>query len=476
MILNRRFWLVSILPAAVSLFLPQLAAGAETRAVWVWGSTVRTYGAETVASALQARGITDAILLVKGTAGTVAYPSAIAPAAAADDTLGHLLTACHARGIKVHAWLNYHQDDYFAVTKNKYKYTIYHNPSSTKPAPYAINDGRICPLRAKEEYNAYFLSIVDEILRNYAVDGIHLDYIRYPGAYYCFCPAHIQAATEQGIDMNHVEDLLMKTYYVPKDNESYFNAYAAGDPDVAKWVALRVAEIDAMVKAVKDDVADFNKKNKTSVAVSAALMPEGALTSTMATSGARTDQFGLAHYAQNYGDMASMLSFLAPMAYQKDYGQPASWVGAVMAGAVAQAGDTPVLAGLQVYSVTAQEIADSLFYARWGGASGFSLFRWGYSTSAEANWGTIVPTLDRVTASTQTAIDNGWIDNPGIANSLVTKLANVKTSVDQSKTVTAQKQLAAYVNEVSAQSGKHIEAGSARILAGDAQWVLDLMM
>lgn len=36
--------------------------------------------------------------------------------------------------------------------------------------------------------------------------------------------------------------------------------------------------------------------------------------------------------------MSPMLSFLAPMAYHKDYGKPPAWVGNVVAGAIAQAG------------------------------------------------------------------------------------------------------------------------------------------
>ncbi len=451
--------------------------GNERRAVWIWGSTVRTKGAEAVATVLKDRGITDAILLVKGSAGTVAYPSAIAPeAAAGTDALGDFLVACHARGIKVHAWLNYHQDDYFGITKSNYKYSIWHSgkPPGT-PDPYQVKDGRICPLRAKEEYNQYYLSLVQEILQLYPVDGIHFDYIRYPHVVYCFCPQHLALAAERDISIANVRGYINQTYYTPGDQKSYFNAYANGDPDVTKWVGMRVDEINSVAEMVKDALDEYNVANGTSVELSAALMPEGALASTMATDQARTDQFGLCHYAQSYEDLSKLMSFIAPMAYHKDYGQPPSWVGTVTAGAVAKAAATPVLAGIQVYSVTAQDIVDALYAARWNGASGFVLFRYGVSTSADAAWAAIVPDMESLATSLEAAFDAGWIDNAGIYNSLAQLLKNAQKSIDRSNIGAARNQLAAIVHELNAQSGKHIDARAAGILAGDVNWVSDLL-
>ena len=53
---------------------------------------------------------------------------------------------------------------------------------------------------------------------------------------------------------------------------------------------------------------------------------------------------------------------------------------------------------------------------------------------------------------------SGWIDNAGIANSLQSKLAD--------------NNLSAFVNEVQAQSGKHISAQAVGYLLRDAQYLL----
>ncbi len=129
-------------------------------------------------------------------------------------------------------------------------------------------------------------------------------------------------------------------------------------------------------------------------------MPEGAISS--------SEVPALCHYAQSYRELSPLLSFVAPTAYRNDYGKPPIWVGEVVAGG------TPVLGGIQVYSVPAQEIANGLFAARWNGAAGFVLFRHGVCTSADANWAAIVPSFDKVVAATQSAYEAGWMDNSGV--------------------------------------------------------------
>ncbi|HSK09166.1 MAG TPA: family 10 glycosylhydrolase [Vicinamibacterales bacterium] len=454
----------------------KVLARVEARAVWIWGSTVRAQGAAVVAERLKERGMTDAILLVKGSAGTVAYPSAIAPPAAAADTLGEFIDACHARGIRVHAWLNYHQDDAYGE-KTKRAYSIWHVRTMPAP-PSSMNDGRICPLRAEEGYNAYFLSIVQEILDRYDVDGIHLDYIRYPHTVYCFCPAHQARAAAEGIDVARVRALINKTYYpAPGDGKTFFNAFAAGDPDAVKWVGLREAEINGVVEMVKQTVDGHNAATGAdpaeAVQLSAALMPEGAL-SGMVTDLARSDQFALCHYGQGYEAISGMASFITPMSYHKDYGQPAAWVGQVTSGAVAKAAPQAVWAGIQVYDVTSQAVADALAAARWNGASGFALFRYGVSSSGELASQALVPAIESLIEATAGAGDAGWID-ADILPSLTQKLRNVQKSLDAGDTRAAANRLGAYVNELQAQGGKHVDARAAHALMADAAWVVDLI-
>ena len=85
-----------------------------------------------------------------------------------------------------------------------------------------------------------------------------------------------------------------------------------------------------------------------------------------------------------------------------------------------------------------------------------------------------------VTANIQSLVDGlkrfyaeGKITNSGIYNSLLKKLTNAQASLKKGQTKTAINQLNAFINEVQAQSGKHINANAASLLIADARWVID---
>ena len=70
------------------------------------------------------------------------------------------------------------------------------------------------------------------------------------------------------------------------------------------------------------------------------------------------------------------------------------------------------------------------------------------------------------------ASDVGHINNKGVANSLMAKLDAAQAALDRGQTGVAVNKLHAYVNEVRAQSGKHIDSTHADHLAEHAQNVI----
>ncbi|USK36708.1 hypothetical protein LIT25_26660 (plasmid) [Bacillus sp. F19] len=68
-----------------------------------------------------------------------------------------------------------------------------------------------------------------------------------------------------------------------------------------------------------------------------------------------------------------------------------------------------------------------------------------------------VASIDSLKAVVTRIVDTKWIDNAGIADSLQDKLAN--------------NELKGFVNEVKAQSGKHISGEAAKYLLRDAQYL-----
>lgn len=92
------------------------------------------------------------------------------------DPLAFVIEECHKRGMECHAWL-------IAIPLgNQNHVRSLGNSSVTKKRPsicvnynrqYFLNPGH-------PETKVYLMSIVDEIIKNYDIDGIHFDYLRYP--------------------------------------------------------------------------------------------------------------------------------------------------------------------------------------------------------------------------------------------------------------------------------------------------------
>ncbi len=272
----------------------------------MWSSAVTQKGAEAVADQLAQHQINRVFFLVKGYSGRVCYPSKLAPSPESGrDLLKEILTACHQRGIEVHAWYVFNADTYWG--QNHRDDVMYHVGKATAWAdgPYAKSDDpekvHICPL--SKGYRSHFKSLVHEVLQGYDVDGIHLDYIRYGHVCYCFCPRHRAFATAHGIEVARVREAIYNTFYAPKkQSELYFDRYRSGDRDITRWVNMREDEINGAVKEIREMV----KAKRPSLTLSASFMPEG---------GELDDAYALCHYAQNYATAGSQLDYILPMTY-----------------------------------------------------------------------------------------------------------------------------------------------------------------
>ena len=173
----------------------------EYRAVWVtvienldWprtvardGEGVRRQKAELVAmlDSLQAMHV-NTVLLQTRVRGDVIYPSAIEPfsylfsgatgKSPGYDPLAFAIEECHKRGMQLHAWIvtlplgkdeHVRRQGKHALSRRRrelcthYKGQWYMEPGNPATADYIV-------------------SLVKEIVSNYNVDGLHLDYVRYP--------------------------------------------------------------------------------------------------------------------------------------------------------------------------------------------------------------------------------------------------------------------------------------------------------
>lgn len=151
---------------------------------------------------LQQAGI-NTVLLQTRVRGTMIYPSAYEPwdgclsgmpgKGPGYDALQFAIDECHRRGMELHAWV---------VTMPIGKWNGLGCRELHKKHPNLIRrigaEGYMNPEVAGTA--GYMASICEEITRNYDVDGIHLDYIRYPETW------NIRVSREQG--RSHITNIV----------------------------------------------------------------------------------------------------------------------------------------------------------------------------------------------------------------------------------------------------------------------------
>ncbi len=171
--------------------------GAEIRAVWLDRGTIvaarSEQGLAAVFDRLAAAGI-NTVFFETLNAGYTIYPSQVAPQqnplTVGWDPLESAVKLSHERGMELHAWI------WTFATGNKRHNTLIGKPGSY-PGPVLSahptwanidnkgrtqnpNDGKFYLDPANPEARSYLLRIVSEITSRYKVDGVQLDYIRYP--------------------------------------------------------------------------------------------------------------------------------------------------------------------------------------------------------------------------------------------------------------------------------------------------------
>lgn len=122
-------------------------------------------------------------------------------------------------------------------------------------------------------------------------------------------------------------------------------------------------------------------------------------------------------------------------------------------------------------------VRDFSFYARSGSGRTVNIYEF-YTTQAYAvnqftGYTTPRPTFDSVLAKIDQFHAAGKIATDGLAQSLRSKVENARAAWERSNHTAAEKLLGAFIQELSAQEGKGIEAAAAQELAADANLLIE---
>ncbi len=126
------------------------------------------------------------------------FQSSIASGFTEFDPLAAVIREAHRHGIRVHAWLcDFIQSANGPIMTAHPEWAVRNREGKIPTEVEYLGGGRkyhinwMCPARRPGYTDMWLLPMIEEIVRNYDVDGIHHDYVRYPGDVapdgYCFC-------------------------------------------------------------------------------------------------------------------------------------------------------------------------------------------------------------------------------------------------------------------------------------------------
>jgi uncharacterized lipoprotein YddW (UPF0748 family) len=367
-----------VLIAAASSF--RAAANEQTRALWVTRTTMTSpESIRQMVTAAKAGGFNTLLVQVRGR-GDAYYSGTLEPRASelagrpAFDPLATAIELAHAEGLQVHAWVAvnlvsssvslpasrdhviYRAPDWLMVPRQlaaEMKKIDLRSPAYigrlarwTRAHSATVEGLYTSPLHpAAQDHTA---AVIGEIAAKYPVDGIHLDYIRFPNEDFDYSPSALQQFKTAIAGTLTERDRREAAAREVLDPAAYPNLF----PE--QWSDFRRSRLTSLVIKIRSAV----KAARPTTTVSAAVIPDA------------RDAF--ANRLQDWRGWLdqSLLDVVCPMAYTAD----ADTFQKQIAAARTYAGTRPVWAGIGAYQLTPSQTLTHIAAAGRLGVSGIILF------------------------------------------------------------------------------------------------------
>lgn len=307
----------------------------------------------------------DSVLMELRSAGVSGILTQADPA-----TLSRIIPLAHAHGIVVEKW-------FIALMNNDPKLIKEHpgwfvmnregKSSVTNPA-YVGYYRFLCP--SNPEVHEYLKTSLDEYLAIPVLDGIHLDYIRYPDV---ILPKALWSKYK----------IVQDKEYAPYDYcycnlcREKFRLSGGQDPLVmdhpdnsAEWKQFRYNQVTSLVRELKDYCYGKEKK------LSAAVFPGPTIARQLVR--------------QSWDEWP--LDEVMPMLYQNFYNENLDWIRSETAEGVKSTNlSVPLYSGLYIPSLTPHDLQTAIQKSMEGGSAGITLFN--YESMTPAHWKAIIELL-----------------------------------------------------------------------------------
>jgi uncharacterized lipoprotein YddW (UPF0748 family) len=343
-------------------------AGEETRAIWVVRHALTTPGRVDKIVDLATQVNANTLLVQVRGRGDAYYESDLAPRASdleaapkEFDPLARMCARAHAAGLEVHAWINV----FLVWSAGETPRSALHVVNSHEDWISVRADGRRLAEMLPEEFQEekvegmylapgnpdvkrHIRDIVREIVSRYPVDGIHLDYIRYPEPTVGFDVAtRTQFEREFGVDPMRLE----------QPDSAFLDVLGGADrlPDLrARWIEWKREQITNLVRDIRHDLDQSGRKIKLTAAVIA------------------DQNAALNRYLQDWPEWMKegLLDAAIPMAYSPS----TPIVDRQIADAMAIPTKRQIWAGIGIYNEGARDACEKIRRARARGVDGIALF------------------------------------------------------------------------------------------------------
>jgi uncharacterized lipoprotein YddW (UPF0748 family) len=387
--------MASALAALVAGPAPRAAAPEPTRALWVTRTTLATpESIRQMVAAAQAGGFNTLLVQVRGR-GDAYYLPTIEPRAnelsgkPTFDPLATVLDEAHAAGLKVHAWIAVNLISSAVSLPASRDHVIYRAPEwlmvprelaaemkkiDLRSPAYVgrlarwtrAHAGSVEGLYASPLHPAaqdHTVAVIGEIASKYAVDGVHLDYVRFPNEDFDYSPSamdRFKATILPALSDRERRDAAAREALDPV---AYTNLF----PE--RWSDFRRSRLTSLIVKIRTAV----KAARPAALISAAVVPDAQLAfdSRLQDWRAWIDQ--------------SLIDVVCPMAYTTETDVFEKQIAA----ARSYAGSRPVWAGIGAYQMSPAQTLTHIAAANKIGAAGIILFSYDSLTTPPNGAGSV---------------------------------------------------------------------------------------
>ena len=266
----------ALIACAVTLGLGASAQEPDVRTQWVQAASLQSPGAvRRMVAAAASNGV-----------NTLFVPSDVE--GRGFDPLAETIAAAHDRGLRVHAWVNVNLATRATELPGAREHVIYQHPEwlmvprelAAELLPVDVrspeylgrlarwtraNAGRLDGLYVSPLHTAAHVQIaamVADVVTRYPVDGVHLDYIRFPGADFDYSRAALEAFR------THVRGRVSAPERARLDSVEAIDPFAYPEELSEEWRLFRQTQVTALVTRLRSTA----KAVRASVIVSAAVV------------------------------------------------------------------------------------------------------------------------------------------------------------------------------------------------------------